>query len=132
MRFRLSAAATALALVAVAVSLLDNAQPALAFFIVAAVAAGLQMWSSRGPFVGLQRWISIGVAVVWLIAAVWIGVLLVMFQSALRPPPEPEATYLGLTATIYHLGALYGGAALVNLSAFLPRASHNRSEHVAA
>jgi hypothetical protein len=40
---------------------------------------------------------------VWLIAAAWIGVLLLMYQSASRPQPEPEATYLGLTATIYHL-----------------------------
>jgi hypothetical protein len=43
-----------LALVAVVVSLLDDAQEALAFFIVAAVATALQMWAARGPFVGLR------------------------------------------------------------------------------
>jgi hypothetical protein len=119
LRFWLSAAATALALIAVVVSVVDGAQEALAFFIVAAAAGGLQTWAARELFIGLRRRISIGIAVAWLIAAAWIGVLLLMYLGASRPPPEPEATYIGLTATVYHLVALYGGAVLVSLSAFL-------------
>lgn len=121
MRVWLATAAAALAILAVLVSILDNAQEALAFSAVAAVATGVQAWSVREPFAGNRRRLAIGIAVVWLIAVVWIDVLLAMYQSASRPPPEPEATYLGLTATVYHLLALHGGAALVSLAAFLPR-----------
>ncbi|MBA3779204.1 MAG: hypothetical protein H0X16_07900 [Chloroflexi bacterium] len=98
----------------------------------AAVAAGVQAWSVREPFAGGRRRLAIGIAVLWLIAAIWTGVLLLVFQSASRPPPEPEATYLGLTATVYHLIALYGGAGLVALAAFLPRGSSGVREGSAA
>jgi len=121
MRVWLATAAVALALLAVLVSLLDNAQEALAFFTVATVAAGVQARSVREPFAGNRRRLAIGIAVLWLIAVIWIDVLLLMYQSASRPPPEPEATYLGLTATVYHLVALHGGAGLSALAAFLPR-----------
>jgi hypothetical protein len=114
-------AAVALALIAGLVSILDNAQEPLAFFAVTAAAAGLQAWFVREPFAGSRRRLAIGLAVHWLFAVLWIDVLLVMYQSASRPPAEPEATYLGLTATVYHLIALHGGAALVTLAAFLPR-----------
>lgn len=120
MRSRLSAVAAILAGVAVVVSLVDDAQEALAFFAVAMVLATLQTRAAREPFVGVRRRLAMGIAVTWLVAAAWIGVLLVVYQAASRPPPEPEATYLGLTATAYHLVALYGGAVLVSLSAFLP------------
>lgn len=123
MRVWFASAAAGLALIALLVSILDGAQEAVAFFAVAAVAAGVQAWSVREPFAGNRRRLAIGIAVLWLIAATWIGVLLLMFQSASWPPPEPEATYLGLTATVYHLVALYGGAGLVTLAAFWPRAS---------
>ncbi len=52
----------------------------------------------------------------WVVAAVWIGVLLLMYQAmcGCSSPPRPrELTYLGLTATAYHLVGLYGGMALV-------------------
>ena len=58
-----------------------------------------------------------------MLAAVWVGVLLVMSVTvwqASSPPPRPEDTYLGLTATVYHLVGLYAGAALMLLSAFGP------------
>lgn len=127
MRVWFATGAAALALLAALVSILDNAQEAIAFFAVAGVAAGVQAWSVREPFAGNRRRLAIGIAVIWLIAAVWIGVLLLMYQSASRPPPEPEATYLGLTATVYHLIALYGGAGLVALAAFAPRGTFGGS-----
>ena len=59
--------------------------------------------------------------------AAWIAVLLVMYQAmGSRPPPLPEDTYLGLTATIYHLIGVYGGALLVLASAFGPGAWFGR------
>lgn len=123
MRVWFATAAAALALLAVFVSVLDNAQESLAFFTVAAVAAGVQARSVREPFAGDRRRLAIGIAVLWLIAVVWIDALLLMSQPASRPLPEPEATYLGLTATVYRLLALHGGAALVSLAGFLPRGS---------
>jgi len=36
--------------------------------------------------------------------------------------PGPEDTYLGLTATVYHVAGLYGGAALMLAGAFGPNA----------
>jgi hypothetical protein len=61
-----------------------------------------------------------GIALAWVLGAVWIGVLLLMYQSASRPPPSPEETYLGLTATVYHVVAVYGGAVAVAIAAFAP------------
>jgi len=37
--------------------------------------------------------------------------------QARLPPPGPEDTYLGLTATVYHVVGLYAGAVLMLLSA---------------
>jgi hypothetical protein len=41
-----------------------------------------------------------------------------VWQASSSPPPGPEATYLGLTATAYHLVGLFGGMVLVLTSAF--------------
>lgn len=116
-----SVGAATLASIAVVVSVLDDAQEAVAFFVVAGIVAAIQAWLAAEPIAGARRGVSIAIAVAWLIATLWIDVLLLMYQGASRPPPEPEATYLGLTATIYHLVALHGGAVLVTLSASLPR-----------
>lgn len=40
--------------------------------------------------------------------------------QATGPPPGAEATYLGLTATVYHLLGLYGGVLLALAAAFAP------------
>jgi len=132
MRSWLSAGALALAIIAVVVSLLDGAGEALGFFIVAATAAGVQLWAGREPSAGWRRRIGIGVAVGWVIAAAWIGALLVMYQAASRPPPGPEMTFLGLTATVYHLVALSGGAVLVTVSALPPPAMDGESDGMTA
>ena len=67
------------------------------------------------------RRLAIAIAWAWLIAAVWIDLLLGWYQAvASRTPPTPEATYLVLTATVYHLIALHGGALLVMLAAHVP------------
>ena len=121
MRVWFSIAAFALALVALIVSVLDNAQEGLAFFLVAGIVALSQAVAVRQPYEGARRKAAKSIAAIWVLASIWIGVLLVMYQSASRAAPGPEATYLGLTATVYHLIALYGGAVLVTAAAFLPR-----------
>jgi lysylphosphatidylglycerol synthetase-like protein (DUF2156 family) len=126
MRAWLALSACGLAVVAAVVSVLDGAREPLALFTVAAVLAGVQAWAVREPYLGWRRGLGIGIAVVWLMAAVWIGALLVMYNAASRPPPEPEATYLGLTATVYHLVALYGGALLVAIAGLQPTPSSRR------
>ena len=67
-----------------------------------------------------MRRTAMGIALAWVAAAVWIGVLLAMFQSV-GPPPAPQERYLGLTATVYHVVAVYGSAVLVTIAAFGPR-----------
>ena len=68
----------------------------------------------------MRRRLAQGVALSWLLAAVWTAALLLAFGQALGPPPQPEASYLGATATVYHVIGLFGGAALVLISAFGP------------
>ena len=58
---------------------------------------------------------------VCLVAATWVAVLLaweLSYYAGSRPPPEPGRTYLGVPVTAFYLVGLYGGAALVTLSAF--------------
>ena len=125
MRVRCALGAALLAAMALVVSILDDSAEGIAFFSAAAPGAAVQAWAVREPYGGARRRVAIALAVAWLVAAVWIGVLLVMYQSASRPLPEVEATYFGLTATAYHLVALYGGAVLVAVAALRLR-SHPR------
>jgi hypothetical protein len=84
---------------------------------------GVEAWAAKTPSVGRQRLVARWVAVVWLIAAAWVGVLLIWYVASSGtsgPPPVPAATYLGLPAAVYHMVGLYGGAALVAWSAFRP------------
>lgn len=75
------------------------------------------------PFDGWRQVLARVLAVLWLIAGIWIGALLLMYlaMGGDGPSPGPEAAYLGLTATVYHLVGLYGGLLLVLLSAFAPQ-----------
>lgn len=117
----LSIAALALAIAAAAVSILDGDTVELAFFVILALAALAQAWLLRVPGTGWRLRGAQAIALGWLAAAVWIGVLLAMYQGATsRPPPAPEERYLGLTATTYHLAAVYLGALLVGVAAFGP------------
>ena len=95
------------------------------FFIGLTVLAGLGAWAVHEPYRGRRQTLARGIGVVWLGAAGWIGALL-LWQQALcgcsyPAPIAPEATYLGLTATIYHLAGVYLGGALVAVAAFSRR-----------
>jgi hypothetical protein len=121
MRTGFSLAALALALTAVVVSYLDTDTVELAFFVLVTTAAATQAWLVRDTSLDWRRWAAMGIAIGWVLAAVGIGVLLMTFQAASRGPSSPEETYLGLTATVYHLAAVYGGALLVVIAAFGPK-----------
>jgi hypothetical protein len=121
MRSLLALVATGSTAVAALVSALDGGGPELAFFA-ALTAAGLVAAGALTPLAGAPgKVVAAMVAAAWTTAGVWIGVLLLMFQAACgcsRPEPPAEATYLGLTATTYHLLAMYGSNALIVVAAF--------------
>jgi hypothetical protein len=123
MRSVLALAASALAGLAAVIASLDGDADIVPFFVGLTSLGGVEAWAAHPPFVGPRRILARGVALLWLLAAIWIGVLLLMYITVWQvssPPRGPEATYLGLTATVYHLLGLYGGLVLSIASAFGP------------
>jgi heme/copper-type cytochrome/quinol oxidase subunit 3 len=122
MRSALGLVASALAGLAAVIASLDRDADIVPFFVGLTFAGGVAAWAAHPPFEGSRRRVAQGVALIWLVAAVWVGVLLVMYvtvwQGGATPPPTPEQAYLGLPATAYHLVGLYVGAVLVLLLAF--------------
>lgn len=117
----LSIIAFVLSVLAAIVSYVDDDSIELAFFAVTALAALTQAWCLREPDVDWTRRSAKGIAIAWVIGAIWIGVLLQTYQPVSGGPQAPEETYLGLTATAYHVSAVYGGALAVLIAAFGPR-----------
>lgn len=113
--------AALLAGLAAAVAQLDGDSDIVPFFVALTLGGGLQAWAAgRGSRTRGHRAIVVGVAVAWLIAAVWVGALLAWHRllcGCSMPPPSPELTYLGLTATLYHVAGLFGGLLLVLIEA---------------
>jgi len=122
MRSVLGVAASALAGLAAVVA--AEAEPSIVpFFIGLTFLGGVEAAAAYPPFEGQRRLVARGVALLWLLAAAWAGVLLLMsitVMQASSPPPTPELTFLGLPATVYHVAGLYGGVVLVVASAFGP------------
>ena len=124
MRSALALAASFLAGLAALMANLDQDHEIVPFFIVLTFAGAVETWATQTPFEGWRRAVAGAVALLWLVAGIWIGGLLVMFnrvwQASFAEPPAPELTYLGLTATVYHLLGLYGGLVLAFAAAFAP------------
>lgn len=117
----LSLVAAGLAAVAGVVASADGDADIVPFFVALTLAGGLHAWSLHAPLCGM-RVVAWAVAGGWVVAAVWIGVLLAMYQATCAcsyPPRPPEVTYLGLSATVYHLAGVYGGALLVSAATVL-------------
>jgi hypothetical protein len=112
-------AAAALAAIAALVSSLDGDVLELRFFLAATVVAAIQAWAVTSPH---RRMLAIGIGVTALMVAAGIDGLLVLARGSGPdfPAPVVEATYLGLTATVYRLVALHAGAILVWIAALLP------------
>ena len=116
--------AAALAAQAAVMGIVDDDGEVVAFFIGLTLLGVVAAWAVRPPYVGRRRTVAIVAAGVWIGAALWVGVLLLMFAghfASMGGPLPPERTYLGLTATVYHVVGLYGGALAIGLSAFAPR-----------
>jgi len=113
-------AASALAGVATVIASLDGDANIVPFFVGLTFLGGVSAWATHPPFSGSRRRIAEGAALIWLISAVWVGALLLTVMTTSSPPPQPENTYLGLTATVYHVIGLYGGVALMLVSTFAP------------
>ncbi len=121
MRGVLGLAASGLAGLAAVIASLDGDGDIVPFFVGLTFAGGVAAWSAHPPFEGVRQRVARAIAIVWLVAAVWVAVLLVMSVTvwqASSPPRLPEQTYLGIPATAYHLLGLYGGTVLVLLLAF--------------
>ena len=125
MRTGFGLASTLLAGIAAIAAILDGDSDIVPFFIGLTVAGGVAAWAVRPPYEGPRRLLARSIGVAWLIAAVWVGALLAMYQAtcACSYPPRPaEDVYLGLTATAYHLIGLYVGLAAILVAAFAPAA----------
>ena len=118
MRSVLGLAASVLAGLAAVVASLDGDDDLVPFFVLLTFAGGVAAWAAHRPFVGARRRIAQGIAIVWSVAALWVAALLVAFQASSSPPAELGQTYVGLTATVYHVVGMYAGGVLVLLLAF--------------
>ena len=121
-RSALAIGATALAGLAALAAAVDGDADILPFFIALTTAGGVGAVAVRDPYTGGRRLIARTIGVAWLLVGGYIGLLLLWYQTlcgcSFPAPVEPEATYLGLTATAYHLAGVFGGGVLMAVSAF--------------
>lgn len=120
-RSLLAIGAAVLAALAAAVSQLDGDIDFVPFFVGLAVLGGTGAFAVRQPYTDNRRVFGAIVATAWIAVAFIIGGLLV-WERALcacsMPEPVAEATYLGLTATVFHVAGVYLGGALMAVAAF--------------
>jgi peptidoglycan/LPS O-acetylase OafA/YrhL len=91
MRSVLALAASALAGLAAVIASLDSDADIVPFFVGLTFLGGVGAWAAHPPFEGSRRWIARGTTLLWLIAAVWVAVLLtlsVTVWQASSPPPR--------------------------------------------
>lgn len=123
MRSLIALAASALAGLAGVVADLDHDYGLVPFFIGLTFLGGVIAWGVSRPARTPPRWAAYGATLLWTLAAVWAGTLLLMaglIWQASSPPPQPEGLYAGLTATVYHVIGLFGGCLLVLIATFGP------------
>lgn len=120
-RSLLAIGAAILTAVAAIVSQLDGDTDFVPFFLGLTVLGGAGGFAVREPYTGTRRIVGALVATAWIAVAFIIGALL-LWERALcgcsMPEPMAESTYLGLTATVYHVAAVYLGGALMTVAAF--------------
>ncbi len=119
-RSLLAVAASLLAAAAVVVSQLDGDLDLVPFFVALTLLGGIGAFVVREPYVRRRR-LGAVIATGWIAAAVIIGGLLLWHRALCgcsMPEPVAESTYLGLTATVYHVAAVYLGGALMTVAAF--------------
>ena len=120
-RSLLALGAALLAAVAAIVASQDGDSDLVPFFVGLTFLGGIGGWAVQEPYAGTRRLIARVIAVGWVVAALAVGVLLLWYQALCActgPVSPPKATYIGLTATVYHLAALFVGGALMTVAAF--------------
>ncbi|HVS12420.1 MAG TPA: hypothetical protein VMV46_00735 [Thermoanaerobaculia bacterium] len=120
-RSLLAVLASALAATAGLVAQLDGDLDIVPFFVGLTVLGSVGAFVVREPYTDNRRVFGAMLATVWIAAAVIIGGLLLWHQALCgcsMPEPTAEATYLGLTATVYHVAGVYLGGALMAVAAF--------------
>lgn len=125
MRSVLALVAAALALIAAGVSAVSGEDDVVAFFVTLAVVAGVIAVLCTEPFTRPKRLIARTLAVAWAIAAIWIGALLVWYQTSCAcsstVPLDPVPSVSGIPTTLFHLLATYLGGTLVVVATFSGR-----------
>ena len=120
-RSLLAIGAAVLAAVGGLVSQVDGDTSFVPFFLGLTALGATGAFIVREPYTERRRLFGAMVATVWVAVAFIIGGLL-LWERALcacsGPVPTAEATYLGLTATVYHAAGVYLGAALMTVAAF--------------
>jgi heme/copper-type cytochrome/quinol oxidase subunit 3 len=117
----LALAAAALAALAGVIASLDGDADIVPFFFGLTLAGSVGAWAVHEPFTGPRRRFAQILAIGWLLVALFVGGLLVWSQALCAcsyAPRPPETTYLGLTATVYHLAGVFFGGALMVVAAF--------------
>ena len=120
-RSLLALGASLLAGVAAIVASQDGDSDIVPFFVGLTLLGGVGAWAVHEPYVGTRRVVARVIGVAWMAGAIFIGGLLLWYQALCAcsgPVPPPEETYVGLTATVYHLAAVYLGGALMAVAAF--------------
>ena len=125
MRSALALAAAFLAALAAVASWWSGEDDTVAFFAVLAVVAVAIAALANGSWVGRRRLAGRSLAIAWALAAVWIGVLLVGYQTSCActtaPLAGPDPNVAGIPTTLFHVLATYLGAALVVVATFSDR-----------
>ncbi len=130
MRPLFAVAASGCATLGAVVASLDGHADFVPFFAGLAFCAAVAAGVAHEPFLGDRRRVARAAAGIWVVAAVWVGVLLLMAATvwqASGPPPTPDQAFVGIPATVWYLVALYGGAALMIGSVMLPAATPEAS-----
>ena len=120
-RSLLALGASLLAAIAAIVSSQDGESDLVPFFVGLTLLGGIGAWAVHEPYAGTRRLLGRVIAVAWVVGAIAVGGLLLWYQAICAcsgPVPPPEATYIGLTATVYHLAAVFGGGTLMAVAAF--------------
>ena len=123
MRSMFALAASGMAGLAAVVASADGDSDIVPFFVGLTFLGGVAAWAAHEPFEGSRAWAARAGSLAWTTAAAWVAVLLaasMTIMQAASPPPAPEDTYVGLTATAYHAIGLFGGAVLMIACAFAP------------
>lgn len=132
-RSTLALVAAGLSAIAAVASAVAGEDDVIAFFLVmTAVAVVIAVLGAR-PWTGAARLVARTLAVAWVVAAIWIGALLVWYQGSCAcssaVPVGPGPNVAGVPTTLFHLLATYLGGALVVVATFSGRLAARGDEH---